>query len=72
MSRSDEIQMSVKVRGAGVLEWLMTQATAFGSEVYPDLHARAPALLHSIANARALCGRQQGTRSDGDITPELS
>jgi hypothetical protein len=60
MSRSEEIRMSVKMRGAGVLEWLMTQATAFGSEVYPDLHARAPALLHSIANARALVDASRG------------
>jgi death-on-curing protein len=30
------------------------QATAFGSDAYPDLDAKAAALLHSLARNRAL------------------
>ena len=34
--------------------WLVPQATAFGKDAYPDLDAKAAALLHSIARNHAL------------------
>ena len=44
------------VRDYGLLEAALArpQATAFGKDVYPDLDAKAAALLHSIARNRAL------------------
>jgi death-on-curing protein len=44
------------VRDIGLLESALArpQATAFGSDAYPDLDAKAAALLHSLARNRAL------------------
>jgi death on curing protein len=44
------------VRDVGLLEAAAArpQATAFGSEAYPDLDAKAAALLHSLARSHAL------------------
>jgi death-on-curing protein len=44
------------VRDYGLLEAALArpQATAFGKDAYPDLDAKAAALLHSIARNRAL------------------
>jgi death on curing protein len=44
------------IRDAGLLEAALArpQASAFGADAYPDLHAKAAALLHSIARNRAL------------------
>jgi death on curing protein len=44
------------VRDYGLLESALArpQATAFGSDAYPDLDAKAAALLHSLARNRAL------------------
>jgi death on curing protein len=39
-----------------MIEWYQSrpQATAFGSDAYPGLHAKAAALLHSLARNHAL------------------
>jgi death on curing protein len=44
------------VRDYGLLEAALArpQATAFGKDAYPDLDAKAAALLHSITRNRAL------------------
>ncbi len=44
------------IRDAGLLEAALARppASAFGADAYPDLHAKAAALLHSIARNRAL------------------
>lgn len=44
------------VRDFGLLESALArpQATAFGSDAYPDLDAKAAALLHSLARNHAL------------------
>lgn len=44
------------VRDYGLLQAALArpQATAFGKDAYPDLDAKAAALLHSIARNRAL------------------
>ena len=44
------------VRDYGLLEAALArpQATAFGKDAYPDLEAKAAALLHSVARNRAL------------------
>jgi death on curing protein len=44
------------VRDYGLLEAALArpQATAFGKDAYPDLHAKAAALLHSLARNHAL------------------
>ena len=44
------------VRDIGLLESALArpQATAFGSDAYPDLDAKAAALLHSLARNHAL------------------
>jgi len=44
------------VRDYGLLEAALArpQATAFGKDAYPDLNAKAAALLHSIARNHAL------------------
>jgi death-on-curing protein len=41
----------VTIRDAGLLEAAAArpQATAFGADAYPDLHAKAAALVHSLA-----------------------
>jgi death-on-curing protein len=46
----------VAVRDIGLLESAAArpQATAFGAEAYPDLDAKAAALLHSLAKDHAL------------------
>lgn len=45
-----------QVRDAGLLESALArpQATAFGTDAYPDLDAKAAALLHSLARNRGL------------------
>jgi death on curing protein len=47
---------TITVRDAGLLESAAArpQATAFGSDAYPDLDAKAAALLHSLARNHAL------------------
>ena len=46
----------VKVRDAGLLDSALArpQSTAFGRDAYPTLHAKAAALLHSLARNHAL------------------
>ena len=46
----------VAIRDAGLLESAAArpQATAFGSDAYPDLDSKAAALLHSLARNHAL------------------
>jgi death on curing protein len=46
----------VTIRDAGLLEAAAArpQATAFGTDAYPDLHAKAAALVHSLARYHAL------------------
>lgn len=45
-----------QVRDAGLLESALArpQATAFGADAYPDLDAKAAALLHSLARHHGL------------------
>ncbi len=47
---------SVDVRDVGLLESALArpQASAFGSDAYPDLHTKAAALLHSVATNHGL------------------
>ncbi|MFL5521754.1 MAG: type II toxin-antitoxin system death-on-curing family toxin [Gemmatimonadales bacterium] len=46
----------VHVRDAGLLESAATRpwSTAFGEDVYPSIHGKAAALLHSVARTHAL------------------
>jgi death-on-curing protein len=46
----------VIIRDAGLLEAAAARprATAFGTDAYPDLHAKSAALVHSLARNRAL------------------
>ena len=45
-----------QIRDIGLLEAAVARprATAFGEDAYPDLHAKAAALLHSVARNHAL------------------
>lgn len=45
-----------KVRDIGILEAAVarTRASVYGEDAYPDLHAKAAALLHSIITGHAL------------------
>lgn len=45
-----------QVRDAGLLESALArpQSTAFGRDIYPSLHQKAAALLHSLARNHAL------------------
>jgi death on curing protein len=45
-----------EVRDIGILEAAVarTQASVYGEDAYPDLHAKAAALLHSIVTGHAL------------------
>ena len=45
-----------KVRDIGILEAAVarTRASVYGEDAYPDLHAKAAALLHSIVTGQAL------------------
>jgi death-on-curing protein len=47
---------SVDVRDVGLLESALArpQASAFGSDAYPDPHTKAAALLHSVASNHGL------------------
>ena len=47
---------TVEVRDAGLLESALARprSTAFGEDAYPSLHAKAGALLHSVARNHAL------------------
>lgn len=47
---------SVDVRDVGLLESALTrpQASAFGSDAYPELHTKAAALLHSVGSNHGL------------------
>ena len=47
---------TVEVRDAGLLESALARprSTAFGEEIYPSIHGKAAALLHSIARNHAL------------------
>ena len=46
----------VQVRDAGLLESALARprASAFGEDMYPSIHAKAAALLHSLARNHAL------------------
>ena len=46
----------VQVRDIGLLESALArpQSTAFGEDAYPSMHAKAAALLHSLARNHAL------------------
>jgi death-on-curing protein len=46
----------VHVRDAGLLESALARpwSTAFGEDVYPSIHGKAAALLHSVARNHAL------------------
>ncbi len=50
------VASEVVVRDYGLLESAAARprATAFGAEAYPDIHAKAAALLHSLCRNRAL------------------
>lgn len=45
-----------EVRDVGILEAAIarTQASVYGADAYPDIHAKAAALLHSIVTGHAL------------------
>ena len=45
-----------KVRDVGILQAAVarTRASVYGEDAYPDLHAKAAALLHSIVTGHAL------------------
>ena len=47
---------AVPVRDAGLLESALSRprSTAFGEEIYPSIHGKAAALLHSLARNHAL------------------
>ena len=47
---------SPKIRDIGLLEAAVarTRASVYGEDAYPDLHAKAAALLHSIVTGHAL------------------
>ena len=47
---------TVEVRDAGLLESALARprTTAFGEDAYPSIHAKAAALLHSVARNHAL------------------
>lgn len=47
---------SVDIRDIGILQSVLArpQASAFGSDAYPDLHSKAAALLHSVASNHGL------------------
>jgi death-on-curing protein len=47
---------SVDMRDVGLLESALArpQASAFGSDAYPELHTKAAALLHSVASNHGL------------------
>jgi death on curing protein len=47
---------AAEVRDFGILEAAVarTRASVFGEDAYPDLHAKAAALLHSIVTGHAL------------------
>jgi death-on-curing family protein len=47
---------SPQVRDIGILEAAVarTRASVYGEDAYPDLHAKAAALLHSIVTGHAL------------------
>jgi len=47
---------SVDMRDIGLLESALArpQASAFGSDAYPELHTKAAALLHSVASNHGL------------------
>ena len=47
---------SLDVRDIGLLESALArpQASAFGSDAYPELHTKAAALLHSVASNHGL------------------
>ena len=55
------------VRDYGLLAAALArpQATAFGKDAYPDLDAKAAALLHSIARNHALIERGGGGAATG-------
>jgi death on curing protein len=60
------IRREPQVRDYGLLESAAArpQATAFGRDAYPDLDAKAAALLHSLARSHALV--------DGNKRPALA
>jgi len=57
------------VRDYGLLEAALArpQATAFGKDAYPDLDAKAAALLHSIARNHALIDGIRLRRAAGGL-----
>jgi prophage maintenance system killer protein len=55
-SSGSEAEGQVTICDAGLLEAAAArpQAMAFGADAYPDLHAKAAALVHSLARNHAL------------------
>ena len=53
---ADRILARVEIRDVGLLESALArpQASVFGEDAYPTLHAKAAALLHSLATNHAL------------------
>lgn len=53
---AERILPAVEVRDAGLLEAAVARprASAFGDDVYPSLHEKAAALLHSLVGSHAL------------------
>ena len=58
-----------ELRDAGLLESAAARprATAFGEEAYPDLHAKAAALLHSLARNHPLVDGNKRLALSGTI-----
>lgn len=53
---AERVLPAVEVRDAGLLEAAVARprASAFGEDVYPSLHEKAAALLHSLVGSHAL------------------
>jgi death on curing protein len=53
---ADRVLPTVEIRDVGLLESALARprASAFEEDAYPDVHAKAAALLHSIATNHAL------------------
>ncbi|HVL99227.1 MAG TPA: type II toxin-antitoxin system death-on-curing family toxin [Egibacteraceae bacterium] len=53
---AERVLPAVEVRDAGLLEAAVARpsASAFGEDVYPTLHEKAAALLHSLVRSHAL------------------
>lgn len=62
--RINEIEVGPNLlRDASLLEAVAQrpQASAFGDAAYPDIHAKAAALMHSLRGMAAVSGRDRAT-----------